>query len=540
MPLEKLDIESARDQKSYNEIPYPDMAFSHTHPDRLATLGILMGMTPANVEKCRVLELGCASGGNLLPMAYGLPNSQFVGVDYSPRQITRAEATATQLGVTNITFKALDIREIDESFGQFDYIIAHGVYSWVPPDVQDAILKICEQNLAPQGIAYVSYSCYPGAHLLRMLRETLLYHVRDVEEPIKRIEGAQEIFKIMDDTLPDMEGRDPYGFFITSYHTMLKKERHRFTGNFDAFLLHDELSVINEPCYFHEFAEHAQRHSLQYLSETDFSIVMGQDLPVKTVEWMRKTARSLIDFEQYLDIMRNRSFRRTLICHDEIKLNRMLTPDRVKMLYIGSDLEDEDCQVLPDGTEKFRGADGVVFSTSHPVVKAAIHYLMDISPGYVVFEKLLLEACERAYADPSSSPTDSNVDAQTLAASVLQSYSSSFDLIQLRTSPPRFVQDSSERPVASAFARLQSQNSSQITNMRHEQVTMDQLSRFVLQNLDGTADRRAIRDMIRELVENGEVDIKVENVEPEDMEEFLDNMVDVAINGLSDLALLVG
>lgn len=535
MSLEKLDVESERDQKSYDEIPYPDITFSHTHPDRLATLGILMGMTPADVQRCRVLELGCATGANIIPMAYGLPDSEFVGVDYSSHQIASASETVATLGLKNMTFKALDIREIDESFGQFDYIIAHGVYSWVPPDVQDAIMAICERNLAPQGIAYVSFSCYPGAYLLRMLRETLLYHVRDVDDPLKRIEGAREVFNVLDDTLPGVEGRDPYGFFITSYHTMLKRERSRFTGNFDAFLLHDELSVINEPCYFYQFMEHADRHGLQYLSETDFSKVMPSDLPEQTVAWLQRVSRDIVDHEQYLDILRNRSFRRTLICHKSVELKRMVNPERIMGLYFGCDLEDGDCALEADGTERFRGADDVVFSTNHPVVKAAIHYLMEISPGYVNFQTLLPEARQQVNADPAAA----SADARALAASLLQSYTCSFDLIQMRASPPRFVQEVTAQPIASVVARWQSQNANRVTNMRHEQVTMDRLSHFVLQHLDGTRDRLAIKAMIKELVTNGTVEVKFEDATSDDTDEFYDRVVDVAINGMSDLALLV-
>ena len=71
----------------YDEVPYPNYAYSYTHPDTLATLATLLGLTPAPVDDCRVLELGCAGGGNLIPMAQVLPDSHFVGLDYSGQQI---------------------------------------------------------------------------------------------------------------------------------------------------------------------------------------------------------------------------------------------------------------------------------------------------------------------------------------------------------------------------------------------------------------------------------------------------------------------
>src|SRR5215213_643131 len=134
---------------SYDEVPYHGIALPMTHPDHLAALATLFGMRPAAVEHCRVLELGCAEAGNLIPMAYTLPTSHFVGIDLSSRQIEHGRALAAALDLKNLELHATDMCMIDDRFGQFDYIIAYGVYSWVPPDVQQTILAICQRRLAP-------------------------------------------------------------------------------------------------------------------------------------------------------------------------------------------------------------------------------------------------------------------------------------------------------------------------------------------------------------------------------------------------------
>jgi len=139
---------------SYDELPYGDQAFYYTHPDWLATIATLFGMQPAAVDRCRVLELGCGSGGNLLPMAESLPESRFLGIDLSPRQVSSGQATIQKLGLRNIELKAMSITDVNTEMGQFDYVICHGVYSWVPEPVQDKILAICKENLAPPGLAY--------------------------------------------------------------------------------------------------------------------------------------------------------------------------------------------------------------------------------------------------------------------------------------------------------------------------------------------------------------------------------------------------
>src|SRR4051812_29874367 len=97
---------------SYEEVPYHAKPLYPTHPDCVATLGTLLGMTPAPVVGCRVLELGCATGGNLLPMAAALPGATFVGIDLSPGQIAVGRQVADRLGLTNLKLEALSILDI--------------------------------------------------------------------------------------------------------------------------------------------------------------------------------------------------------------------------------------------------------------------------------------------------------------------------------------------------------------------------------------------------------------------------------------------
>jgi SAM-dependent methyltransferase len=172
-PARQVPVPSAERgrETTYDQVPYESHPFAQTHPDRLATVATLLGMAPTPVEHCRVLELGCASGGNLIPMAAGLPESTFTGIDLSQSAIVAGQAMVASLQLTNIDLRHASILEADGELGIFDYIICHGVYSWVPPEVQDRILEICARNLAPNGVAYVSYNTYPGWHARGTIRE---------------------------------------------------------------------------------------------------------------------------------------------------------------------------------------------------------------------------------------------------------------------------------------------------------------------------------------------------------------------------------
>lgn len=164
-----LDQNIEKLRQSYTEVPYHSQAYSNSHPDRLATLGRIFNLSPASVENCRVLELGCASGGNIIPMAYYLPESEFVGIELNEGHVELAKKAASDLAVKNIQIRQGNILEADISLGIFDYIICHGVFSWVPESVQNKILSIASENLAENGIAYISFNTYPGWHMREMI-----------------------------------------------------------------------------------------------------------------------------------------------------------------------------------------------------------------------------------------------------------------------------------------------------------------------------------------------------------------------------------
>ena len=106
-------------------------------------MATLFGMSPPPLKGCRVLELGCANGANLLPMAISLPDATLRGIDLAPAQVDAGRGVIRSLNLTNVSLEAMSITDIDDDFGLYDYIICHGVYSWVPADVQEAILRVC-------------------------------------------------------------------------------------------------------------------------------------------------------------------------------------------------------------------------------------------------------------------------------------------------------------------------------------------------------------------------------------------------------------
>jgi SAM-dependent methyltransferase len=299
---------------TYDDVLYPGYPFPQAHPDRLAPLATLFGMKPARIEAARVLEIGCGDGANLIPMALSLPESSFVGVDLAARPIAKGQAMAKALGLGNVTLEQLDILALSSAFGEFDYVIAHGLYSWVPAAVRDKLMAICKANLAPDGVAYVSYNTYPGGHLREMLREMMLFHIRDIREPVERIGQGRAMVRFLAEA---ESGPDLYKTILAS----LDQEIGRLS---DGSLFHDHLAEVNSPIYFNQFINHARRHGLQYLAEADFFDMQYQTFAPEISETLRRIAdEDIVACEQYLDFLTCRRFRQTLLCHEQVAIARL-------------------------------------------------------------------------------------------------------------------------------------------------------------------------------------------------------------------------
>lgn len=520
----------------YDTVPYPDLCFAQTHPDRLATIAALLGLNPAAPDNCRVLELGCAGGGNLIPMALAMPNSQFVGVDYAARQIDSGRDTIAQLGLSNIRLEQADIRDLDPDFGQFDYIIAHGLYSWVPADVRQALWHICRQNLAANGIAYISYNVYPGWHLMGAIRQMMLFHTRHEAEPLTKVGKARELVQFLADAIADSDNIQ--GSFLKTYLNFLQEHTTRSGERSDALLLHDELEAVNDPVYFYQFAAEASEHGLQYLAESDFPLVMPTNFKPEVTKWLLNTAKNGIELEQYMDFIRNRTLRQSLLCHQEINFQRRLqvNPALFARLFVASRARPvtDSAEMSRPGVVRFRAPDGAMLATDHPVSIAALNFLTEISPQAVPFPSLLAMA-------QAQTGSQQEQDGLILAANLLRGFSYSLHLIELHLFNPPFTTEVTSRPVASPLARYQaSQRQKKVVNLRHERVECDSLTGRLLLQLDGQHDQAGLLAFLESLVDDGIIALKAETEGGASRPEQLAHELNLVLTWLAHAALLVG
>jgi methyltransferase-like protein/2-polyprenyl-3-methyl-5-hydroxy-6-metoxy-1,4-benzoquinol methylase len=465
---------------SYDAVPYNSRAFPRTHPGHLAAVATLFGMTPAPIDRCRVLELGCAGGGNLIPMALTLPASRFVGVDLSARQIADGQKLVADLALNNIDLKHLNVLDVGRDFGQFDYIVCHGVYSWAPAPVRDKILEVCARNLAPQGVAFVSYNTYPGWHMNGAIRDMLCFHARRFARPEERARQARALLHFLAEAAAPEQN---------AYSRLLTEGLEVFGRVDNSYLLHEYLEEVNEPVYFHQFVERAAEHGLQYLAEAEVHTMAPWRFPAKVADAVARLSSNFIEMEQFLDFVRNRKFRQTLLCHAGVTLQRHVGPERLTGLYVASALRPEspDLDVRSNRPERFRGPRGAGPTTTDPLLKAALVHLAERWPQAVPFADLI----GAARAGLGAGGADAQ---QALGRSLLQLYSANMVELHARRLP--FVRDVPERPRASPLARRQAAAGPVVTNLRHESVALKDWQRQVLCLLDGSRDREALLDRL--------------------------------------------
>lgn len=459
---------------AYELLTYPGYAYAATHPARLEVVGRLFGLDVAPAATCRVLELGCGDGGNALSIAQTLPGATVVGIDAAAAAIARGSELAEAAGLTNVELRAGDFEHLPPDLGSFDYVIAHGVYSWIPPAARVALLDCVRRSLAPAGIAFVSYNAYPGSYLRDMARDVLRYHLRDVETPEARLAGAQELMR----TIVAIEEPAPYA-------RVLREHLERMLRYSDALLFHDDLAEISTPFYFHEFVEHAAAHELQFLSEAELAESQLRDVPRSAEALLATLPADAVVREQYLDFFKNRMFRQTLLCHAAVPVQRELDGAVVERCAISSQARPAGERTL-DGEETFETPDGFAMNTSEPHVCAAMHALADAWPGSLDFAALLAHAA--AAAGPGA---PEELVAERLRDVLLHAYLAR--IVLLHSSPPPVAAAAGERPRASALARAQAAAGSPVvSSLLHANVRLEDDDPALLALLDGTHDRSAL------------------------------------------------
>jgi methyltransferase-like protein/SAM-dependent methyltransferase len=484
---------SAASPTAYDLVPYPSASFPQSHPLRLAAMGRLMGLKAPAPSTARVLELGCADGANLLPMADQFPLASFVGVDASKVQIAAGQKAIAGAGLKNVELRCENILDFPASAGKFDYIIVHGIFSWVPEPVREKIMQICSAHLAENGIAYISYNALPGWNMRRSLRDMMLFHTKQFAEPAMKIQQARALLAFMSESVPTEN--DAFGMLLKSESELLGKQM-------DSYLAHDLLEEENTPFYLHEFVARAERHQLQYVGEPSLSQMLSANFPDKVRDTLNRVGKTVVAQEQYMDFLRNRFFRQTLLCHQSQTVNRQVQAAQMGAFAFQSYLKRPEKPVdLTQGVQVgFVSNAGSKVNVSDSFLKAAFQAIAQAAPGLIGYEDVLATARKQSRPFLGTLPPDRDqIDEATLQSNLLNLYSKGF--LEIAAEPVPVVTTSPVKPWVSSLARFGAANNARtLTNRLHVSLPADVFARFVIAACDGTrTQEQLVTEMIKQV-----------------------------------------
>lgn len=328
-------------EKSYDELTYKSAAFAQSSPYKLEACATLLGINPPPCKNAKVLEIGCSFGGNLIPFAVNNENARVVGIDLSGKQIRRGKEIVKEIGLSNLELIHGDICEF-KSDEKFDYIIAHGVFSWVPDFVKDAILRVVRENLSQNGVAFISYNVYPGWKVKDIIRDIMLLAAKDKDSTEERLKAAREALLVYKDFLLTKdneyyEKKIPAKMLMHWVEEVLSKS--------DFYIAHEFLEDINDPFYFKDFNSMLVKSGLTYLCEYTLEDIFVPDLGISRVDdYKNDKFKDRIDLEQFMDIVNNKVFRQSLIVHSEAYekiANKQIGPSDVNKIHVVADFKKE-------------------------------------------------------------------------------------------------------------------------------------------------------------------------------------------------------
>lgn len=505
------------EKTSYNEVPYPSFVFPQTSPDRLSTIARLCGIDSADPNDSRMLELGCGDGTNLLAFAYAFPNSSFVGIDLAEGHIKDAVRSAEELGLTNVSFIAGDLCELQTAeFGKFDFIIAHGLFSWIPDAVREAVIRIYKECLSQKGVGYISYNAYPGCHIREMINRMMHFHTEETSDPVEKIADARSFVGFLAGSVPEN----------SVYGETLRTELEQINSRSDSNFFHDDLSPFNRPYYFHEFVSLMDTNGLSYFAEANPSTANPDKLRPEVRKAIFEISDDPLVREQYIDFVEKRRFRASLICLSDADPLPQYDRTAMRDMRISSTLRPAS-EFDPKTTDpiRFSGKHGGL-DINHPLTKAVLSILAERGLCGMQYSELLDSAAELTDARAAN-------DIEQSEEFLIRMFRAEF--ITLHSCAEKFTMSVSKTPAVSAFARFQaSRGSNFVTTLGESNLDID--NEFVAEILKLCDGKRTRNDIAEQLKKK----ISVPDDEAERFAEALPEMIENALNEFAAAGLLIG
>lgn len=449
-----FDHAQAKLRDSYNTIDYPAQSYRESSIERLEIFARLCGLKPAPSQSAKLLELGCGSGMNLIPMAFRLPDSQFVGIDFSELNIKRAQRIAQELHLKNIEFLNADIFQ-SEIPRNCDYIVAHGLLTWIPKHKHEHLLEKISTSLSKNGIAYISYNCLPGWTIKTSIRE---YVLNEFGKLPSNPQELQDNLQELDQWIKSMALVDQAG--ASSLAQAVTEIKNKAPG----FSLHDEFELESSPLYFKELMGLLETHSLFYVGDSLQDGNLLETYPELVREHLKRThLENRQQLESKSDFIRNRKFRRSIVSKGKPSDPKLLWSEE---LFVYSKLK-----VLPD--HQYEHPTYGKVRLHFPEIQEPLLKLQEARPQAIALKELL--------------PTDQASDQEKLLDRLLFLFR--MDLIEFW--PYALCAEKFEKPKnpkAFLLNQIQAKHQMWLTNELHESISLDERACELVGYLDGSKD----------------------------------------------------
>ena len=454
---------------SHPAFVYKTFARRETHPARMGALARLHGLAAPSPECCSMLELGCGDGGNLIPLAEAYPRSTFVGIDISQDAIQKGRAEIEKLGLHNLTLVCGDVSNASIDEGAYDYVVCHGVYSWVSAEVQRAILKTGRLALKPSGVFLVTYNTLPGWRQRGVIRDILGVGAGSrADHPLERCALGLDFLKLVS---------KEKSAITTSFGKYITEALERLESSDPSYIHEEFLGQHNEPLLFTDFVARAKHDGLQFLTEARVVMMSSDDLSPSVQEYLETLGADYVAREQVLDVFRNRTFRETLLCRGETKIDRGLSVDVFKSLQLSSLYAAIDSSDLARGfRERTSGREVVT------------------PPGDCTNLLAVIDSCGgrgACFADIfDRSRISMELAERDLLIAAVTLWRSGF--IEVTTVPLSSIERDFDTVTVTPYARLQARSHPKVTSRTHDSYPLSELERKALLMVDGTMSKRAL------------------------------------------------
>jgi SAM-dependent methyltransferase len=476
--------QSDRTAAQYDSLPYPSLPVTCCHPSSLAAALSLFDVVPPRVLDGDILELGCASGGNIIPLAAQFPKARFVGVDISETHVKAAQKRIADLGLTNIEIRQADLGNVDFANRTFDFILCHGVFSWVPKPVQDAIFAICNRHLSPEGLAVISFNVLPGWHLRRVIRDICMMHAgvggTPAERALRARQGILEIAKVS-------RSNDLYS-------TLLRSEAQRLAQMPLGYIMGEFLAETNLPCHFSEFYARARHAGLGYVCDAEMAASIPDNIAPAMADAIKALARGNPGaLQQHIDLYTGRPFRRAVLVREGRQPQGIpeLNAERLRDLHVAAELSPDR---RPEAKENPAYLDGRGRKVTPADARAnkLLAKLAAAFPSTLTFSELM--------RDEPASPEGEQAVLKTLISLIGRGQASAF------TKALRVGRGETPQPLAWPVARLDAATPQPwISSQHHRAVRKIPALAVLLPMMDGSRSRADLQALLQAAIESGAI-----------------------------------